>query len=198
MLLPNALVAVLTATVAVVAGDTSSTVANLTAAELTAAIDDIQPSVAPRTWTTIVLHHSATRGGSVESIDAAHRNNRDSSGNPWLGIGYHFVVGNGQSMADGEIRPTFRWQRQLPGAHCGTRDHNEHGIGICLIGDFGQAVPTARQMGAVTALLKSLATRYSIPRQRLHRHLDLQATLCPGRMFPWEQVRLELPLASGP
>jgi hypothetical protein len=158
----------------------------------------VEPSVAPRAWKSIVLHHSATSGGNVESIDAVHRRQRDRSGNPWLGIGYHFVVGNGQKMADGEIQPTFRWLEQLPGAHSGTREHNENGIGICLIGNFDQSAPTARQLAAVRGLVKSLAERHSIPRERLLRHLDLQATLCPGRLFPWDQVRSDVPPANVP
>ena len=34
---------------------------------------DFEPPVAARDWKSIVLHHSATDGGSVESIDAVHR-----------------------------------------------------------------------------------------------------------------------------
>ena len=66
-----------------------------------------------------MLHHSATADGDVASIDAVHRLKRDLKGNPWLGIGYHFVVGNGHKMADGEVQPTFRWLQQLAGAHAG-------------------------------------------------------------------------------
>ena len=55
-------------------------------------------------------------------------------------------------MADGEIQPTFRWQQQLAGAHAGSRDYNEHGIGICLIGNFDEQAPTDRQLAAVGEL----------------------------------------------
>jgi hypothetical protein len=158
---------------------------------------DLQPAVPARDWTAIVLHHSATSGGSIESIDAMHRRQKDADGKPWLGIGYHFVVGNGQNMGDGEIRPTFRWQKQLAGAHAGKRDENEHGIGICLIGNFDDAAPTLKQVAAVRALVKTLAARYAISRRRILRHQDVQATLCPGRLFPWEQVIAEVPEAKG-
>ncbi len=156
------------------------------------AADDIQPSVTARPWRSIVLHHSATSAGSVESIDAVHRRQKDRSGKHWLGIGYHFVVGNGRKMADGEIQPTFRWQQQLSGAHAGTREANEHGIGICMIGNFDETAPTAKQLAAVRGLMKTLARRYAIPRERILRHLDVQATLCPGRLFPWDQVTSDL------
>lgn len=159
-----------------------------------------------------MLHHSATSGGSVDSIDAVHRQQKDSAGNPWLGIGYHFVVGNGhgsgghltgghgasgQSMGDGEVQPTFRWQKQLAGAHAGRREQNERGIGICLIGDFEQAAPTDKQLASLAALLKTLSTRYSIPPAKVLRHQDVHATLCPGRLFPWERVVAELARSKG-
>jgi hypothetical protein len=151
-----------------------------------------EPSAAGRSWDAIVLHHSATTGGSVASIDAVHRRQKDAQGQPWLGIGYHFVVGNGSAMGDGEVRPTFRWRRQLPGAHAGEHDYNEHGIGVCLIGNFNEQAPTTRQLAAVTSLIKSLSQQYAISRERIVRHADVHATLCPGRLFPMDGVLANL------
>ncbi len=149
-----------------------------------------------REWRTIVLHHSATEQGDVASIDAVHRQQKDSAGNPWLGIGYHFVVGNGQRMGDGEVRATFRWRAQMAGAHAGRREQNEHGIGICLIGNFENTSPTPKQVAALTELLKSLSTRYAITRTHVLRHQDVRSTLCPGRLFPWEQMLATVPVAA--
>ncbi len=142
-----------------------------------------------RDWTSIVLHHSATSGGDVAAIDKVHRQQRDSNGQPWLGIGYHFVIGNGRPMGDGEVEATFRWRRQLPGAHAGRHDYNEHGIGICLIGNFDEAPPTEKQLAAARELVRHLAQQYRIPRPRILRHRDVQSTACPGRRFPWEEFR---------
>jgi hypothetical protein len=158
---------------------------------------DFEPPVAARDWTSIVLHHSATDGGSVESIDAVHRRQKDAEGNHWLGIGYHFVVGNGDGMGDGEIRATFRWQKQLSGAHAGRREQNEHGIGICLIGNFDRQAPTEKQIAAARGLVKTLAGRYKIGRGSVLRHQDVTATLCPGRLFPGQQVLADLPPPKG-
>lgn len=151
-----------------------------------------------RQWRTIVLHHSATAEGDVASIDAVHRQQKDSAGNAWLGIGYHFVVGNGQRMGDGEVRATFRWRGQMAGAHAGQREQNEQGIGICLIGNFESAPPTPKQLAALTQLLKTLSTRYAITRSHVLRHQDVRATLCPGRLFPWEQMLATLPEETVP
>jgi len=155
-----------------------------------------EPSVPSRAWKNIVVHHSATSGGSVESIDAVHRTYRDSAGRPWRGIGYHFVVGNGRSMTDGQIEPTFRWRDQLAGAHAGSQAYNESGIGICLIGNFDEHTPTARQLATLQELCETLIRRYAIPADRVVRHGDIHNTRCPGKLFPWDEAVAKLTPAS--
>ncbi|MBX3442549.1 MAG: N-acetylmuramoyl-L-alanine amidase [Planctomyces sp.] len=141
------------------------------------------PTASLKPWRTIVLHHTATETGSVESIHAEHVQRRDAEGKPWLGIGYHFVIGNGHGMVDGEVQPTFRWNDQLTGAHAGSRDHNETGIGICLVGNFDDAPPTDAQQAAAAALVAELQSRFKIPRDRILRHGEVRPTACPGRLF---------------
>jgi hypothetical protein len=97
-----------------------------------------KPNVAAREWDSIVIHHTATSQGDVASIHETHVKRKDGAGNNWLGIGYHFVIGNGNGMGDGEIEPTFRWREQMHGAHAGDKQHNQHGIGICLVGNFDE------------------------------------------------------------
>jgi hypothetical protein len=145
---------------------------------------ELQVRVRPRAWKYIVLHHSATTDGDVRAIDIDHRQRTDSAGEPWLGIGYHFVIGNGRSMGDGTVEATFRWRDQLQGAHAGSRLYNEQGIGICLIGDFDRSPPTPSQMTAAKRLVTMLRTQFAIPARNCIRHCDVQSTECPGRLFP--------------
>ncbi len=140
-------------------------------------------------WQYIVVHHTATGSGSVESIHAEHRRRKDADGNPWLGIGYHFVIGNGKGMKDGAVESTFRWDEQLHGAHSGDALFNARGIGICLIGNFEQAPPTKEQMQSVRTLIAVLATRHQIPRERIIGHAAVKATACPGKHFPLNELR---------
>ncbi len=137
-----------------------------------------------RNWRYIVLHHSATESGSVEGIDQAHRRRRDASGRPWRGIGYHFVIGNGNGMKDGEIAATFRWVEQTNGAHAGVELFNELGVGICLIGNFDESPPTPAQIQATRRLIRQLRTRFDIAEERIMTHRDLKPTACPGARFP--------------
>jgi hypothetical protein len=151
-----------------------------------------KPEHGERPWQFVVIHHSGTSSGSVESIHREHKQRKDSSGNNWLGIGYHFVIGNGSGMADGEISPTFRWNEQIHGAHSGSTLHNANGIGVCLIGNFEESSPTAEQLTALKRLLASLAERYRIPVTRVIGHSAVRATACPGKHFPFAKVLQQL------
>ena len=145
--------------------------------------------VAESDWQYVVLHHSATDTGSVESIHAEHSRRKDSFGNPWLGIGYHFVIGNGNGMSDGEVVATFRWKEQLHGAHSGQEQFNARGIGVCLIGNFELAAPTAKQTQSLRRLLIELCRRHEIEMNRVIGHSSVRATACPGKLFPLQQLR---------
>jgi len=146
-------------------------------------------------WNYLVIHHSGTASGSVQSIHREHQQRRDADGNPWLGIAYHFVIGNGNGMADGQVQATFRWDQQLQGAHAGNALINARGIGICLIGDFEKKTPSKRQLDALEKLVVQLASRYQIPRRQVIGHSTVRSTLCPGRLFPLRKIQEAVPQA---
>ncbi len=164
-------------------------------------IFDYRSSTPAHEWQFLVLHHTATNGGSVAALDEGHRKRIDQFGSPWLGVGYHFVIGNGRGMPDGQIEATFRWKQQLHGAHAGSQRHNRDGIGICLVGDFEQSGPTTRQMAAVSRLCEWLMKEHDILPARVLRHSDVAATKCPGQLFPYEDflrdIKTEAVAAAG-
>ena len=148
-----------------------------------------KPDSESREWNYIVLHHTASDSGSVDSIHEEHLKRKDKNGKHWLGIGYHFVVGNGKGMADGEIEPTFRWRQQMQGAHAGVADFNQRGIGIVLVGNFEKSPPTAAQTASIKRLVGILKREYSIVESKIVGHGDVKATECPGKHFPMSEVR---------
>ncbi len=149
----------------------------------------IPPGGVSGRWTTIVVHHSATSSGSARSFDRAHRDKG------WDELGYHFVIGNGTSTGDGVVEVGSRWYSQKHGAHCKTPDNyfNEHGIGICLVGDFTKTRPTQRQMQSLERLVAFLCEQCHIPESRVTTHgLVTHKTQCPGRNFPLVTLRRAL------
>jgi N-acetylmuramoyl-L-alanine amidase len=150
--------------------------------------DLMYPIKVDRPWRYIVLHHSASASGNYDQIDAEHRKVLGISG-----CGYHFVIGNGMGSRDGQIEVSQRWINQKQGAHtrnARTHDADEYGIGICLVGDFDQQPPSAKQIAATKALIDYLNKRYNIAPDglRTHAHLAATKTVCPGKFFPSEAM----------
>ena len=144
-----------------------------------------------RRWDYIVIHHSATTSGDAKSIDRLHRNQ------DFDGIGYHFVINNGTHQRDGLIEVGYRWKNQQHGAHCRVDPSddnywNEHGIGICLIGNFEHRAPSRQQMSELYRLVGYLMQQYNIPADKVIAHRDVKATRCPGLHFPWSAFTRQL------
>ena len=140
---------------------------------------------AHRDWYWIVIHHSATPSGSEKVFDREHKEKG------WDECGYDFVIGNGTDSGNGQVEVGPRWPIQKYGAHAYTPDErfNQHGIGICLVGNFEVDRPTAAQMASLTKLVKYLMVTYNIPINRVLRHKDTKSTACPGRNFNIDAFR---------
>ncbi len=149
-----------------------------------------KPDKEAREWRHIVIHHTASSRDSIESIHEAHLKRG------WEGIGYHFVIGNGSGMKDGEIEPTFRWKTQMHGAHAGNEEYNQHGIGVCLVGNFEDSNPSAAQLASVKRLVGVLKGQYGIKTANVVGHKTVKATACPGKNFPLTEVSLSESLPS--
>lgn len=141
-------------------------------------------------WRHIVIHHSASRVGSAKSFDRFHREERHMEN----GLAYHFVIGNGHGMGDGELAIGDRWKRQIQGGHLSSYALNQISIGICLVGDFSKTKPTAKQMETLEALVAYLMDDAKVPLSRVTTHtlIHPKHTLCPGKYFPYEELKKKL------
>jgi len=137
-------------------------------------------------WRNIVLHHSAASRGSMAGMDGYHRDRGMENG-----LAYHFVIGNGRGMRDGELGIGGRWIKQIRGGHVKSAAMNEVAIGICLVGNFEGVRPTTAQMSTLKSLLAYLTkhTRVPIARIQMHRTVNVMPTKCPGRLFPMTTVQ---------
>ena len=157
------------------------------------AIDEAD--VKPGRWKHIVIHHSGVGEGTAKGMDRYHREARHMEN----GLAYHFVIGNGHGMDDGEIAVGNRWAKQLDGGHLASVSQNKISLGICLVGNFEKDKPAARQLDSLRALVLVLMAPCQLSPDTVttHRRIDPNHTLCPGRYFPTKSF-LESLKASGP
>lgn len=143
----------------------------------------------PRSKTDfIIVHCSATASGSVQSFRDYHVNH-----NGWRDIGYHWVIGNGHGMPDGQIEPGR--DEQDTGAHC--KGFNNTSIGICIVGDTDKTPPTPAQYEMLLSKLVQLCQKYMIPVKRILGHREtisgrMEGKTCPGILVDMDKLRLEV------
>lgn len=155
--------------------------------------DALRPArdVALRPWRWIVIHHSATPGGTAAGIDHEHRDIRG-----WEGIGYHLLIGNGRGTPEGRIEATFRWRGQEQGAHAGPapaqQPYNELGIGLCVIGDYRSSAPSPlveRRLVELCALLIQHCPTLTPEAIIGHGDVPGKNTECPGAEMDLVRIR---------
>jgi len=150
----------------------------------------VVPLYPNRRWTYIVIHHTASDFGNARTIDNMHHDRGF-----WNGLGYHFLIDNGTvEKFDGQIEVGPRWVKQEVGAHTKASNMNERGIGISLVGNFSEDLPSENQMASLVFLVKTLQNYYRIPARNVVGHRDVPGanTECPGTRFPWNEFKQKL------
>ena len=93
---------------------------------------------------------------------------------------------------DGTVEVAARWTGQRPGAHCRSADdyYNQHGIGVCVVGDLGRHPPSPAQVAGLKRLVKFLCRQYAIPADHVYTHADVAPrSRCPGGRLDLAAVR---------
>jgi hypothetical protein len=145
-------------------------------------------------WECIVVHHSGSDRSTPQSMREWHMKGRG-----WDELGYHFVIGNGAGYGDGQVYVGERWRKQMHGAHCKTpgNHYNDHGIGICLIGDLDAHGPTRKQIESLARLSSFLTQQCGISQSHVLTHGGItHKTACPGRYFSLSPVFKQMTLRS--
>jgi hypothetical protein len=142
--------------------------------------------VADGRWLSIVIHDSGRAADSPDTLEAEARARK------LKGLGYHFVIGNGNGMEDGELHIGARWLKQVPGAHASGADadwYNLNAVGICLVGDGDRQRFTPAQMERLSQLVDSLCHELKVDPAKVVLHRDIARTTSPGRLFPESAFR---------
>ena len=134
----------------------------------------------------ITLHHdgmtaftSTSKSSAASRLETIRKSHLRRDGGRWGDIGYHFAIDPAGRLW--QARP-LSWQ----GAH--VRAKNEGNIGIVVLGNYEKQSVNSAQIGAVTATLHSLMSKYKVPVSRVRTHQEWAATACPGRSLQQAMV----------
>lgn len=142
------------------------------------AVFGTREDIRPGRWGSIVVVHSGSPAGSPASVEEQHR----AVG--YDGMGFHFLVGNGTGMSEGQIHVGYRWMDQVDGADLAGIASSRGVIEVCLVGDGDRRPFSDEQIHRAAQLVAALADRLEIPSSEIHLHSDLAQTSSPGRYFP--------------
>ena len=132
-------------------------------------------------WNSIVIVHSGSSKGSAASIEAEHVENG------YDGLGFHFLVGNGTGMGNGEIHVGQRWLDQRDGADLAgtTAGVSSRGmIEVCVVGDGNRKAFSDEQLRRLAQLVAAISEKFEIPSDKIFLHKDIAGTTSPGQYFP--------------
>ncbi len=145
-------------------------------------------------WDYIVIHHSAGNYGNIEFLQKVHRERQ--SKDPIDAIPYHYIIGNGNGLKEGEIASDWRKKYNIWGAHVSGRNSNRNfrGLGICLIGNLENHSIPEKQYESLVMLTKQLMSTYRIPLENIsgHGYTPGESTKCPGKNFPMAQFLADI------
>jgi len=90
----------------------------------------------------------------------------------WGDLGYHFVIDRAGRVWEGR-------DLTYQGAH--VSDHNQHNIGVMVLGNFQEQYPAQEQLDSLVSFINQLKAKYNINDSAVHTHQELGDTACPGR-----------------
>lgn len=161
--------------------DSTSLLFAIDAPESMRAVFQTQTPTHAGRWKYVYVHHSASRSGTAEP------------GLPnSLGMGDHFVIGNGEGAADGQVQICPRWDQQQSAAPPAAGEIDPNCISICLVGDFDRAAPTPNQLKRLTALVNALQSQLAIRGQDVLILSHAASKVGIGQYFPTSAFREEL------
>ena len=90
----------------------------------------------------------------------------------WADVGYHYIIDRAGRIWEGR---SVHYQ----GAH--VKDHNEHNVGLMVLGNFDLQSPSDAQLITLQNFVKALRNKYNVPLARVRTHQELMPTACPGK-----------------
>lgn len=118
-------------------------------------------------WKPVYFTSYQKTAARLERIRHSHVNHHG-----WGDIGYHFVIDRAGRVWEAR---DLKYQ----GAH--VSDHNEHNVGVMVLGNFQKQSPSRAQLKTLVSFLSKLMNRYDVAVDHVHTHRELGPTSCPGK-----------------
>lgn len=116
-------------------------------------------TVQPAAWNRVEVYYSRTASGNAHDL-ALVSSLRDTPR-----ADFHFVIGNGKGVGDGQIQYTESWKTQ----------QTANGIiRICVVADLYNSPATDYQIRRTTALVEALSRKFNIRTQYIRYPADWQ------------------------
>ena len=124
----------------------------------------------------IIVHHTHNPELTLLTTHKLHQEKFK-----WAGVGYNYLI-----EKDSEI---FEARGMYVGAHA--KGHNIEAIGIALVGNFDDFVPSNNQLESLIELCIYLMFKYDIEPNKILGHRELQGVTksCPGNKFNMDEFR---------
>lgn len=164
------------------APDATASLFAVTQEQSIARIFDTPVSINPGRWRSIYVHQSLTPSGDALSL-----------GQGSDGLADHFLIGNGDPLADGAVQTGSRWSQQIEAGTVPGVNINAACLTICVVGDFSRTRPTLTQQTRLVELIGALQKQLGIPADQVVLGVGEGSVAGMGARFPVSAIRSQLP-----
>ncbi|MCX8095824.1 MAG: peptidoglycan recognition protein family protein [Caldisericia bacterium] len=135
----------------------------------------------------IVIHHSGIKNSDGDSYllwESIKKNHQAKykSRYPWYISDYHFSITKDLRIFNGN-------PITLPCFHSGDDFINFRSLSICFFGNFDLEILDRKQFEIGVLKITEVAKEFSISTKRILKHSDIVPTSCPGKNFPFEELK---------
>lgn len=138
----------------------------------------------------IVVHHTGIKNFNSdpyqiwENIKKSHQN-KYKNRFPWYIADYHFGITKDLRVFTGNLL-------EYPCFHSGNDYINLKSISITFFGNFNEELLDKKQFDLGVLTISDLVKKFNISIEKILKHSDIVSTSCPGKNFPFEELKKKI------
>jgi len=135
----------------------------------------------------IIIHHTGIKNDGSDSyaiwenIKKAHQA-KYKARFPWYIADYHFAITK-------DLRVFIGNQIEHPCFHSGDDNINFRSISVAFFGNFNEELLDKKHFELGVFTISDLVDRFNIKKEKILKHSDIVNTSCPGKNFPFEELK---------